>query len=373
MPRSGRTGPSGSRAGPQMLRAQRARFATLALLVAALSAPAALAQAQPAARPGWRIFATHHFGAAQDINGLSTVVAPGRNDAWALGGTGFYGGGVPVAEHWNGRRWRPAALPSGLTDAITAASAPAANDIWAVSGLGGYVLHYNGSAWSVARRWNPSIFQELTGITAFSPTDVWVFGPAGGWPGVGTWHLHGRSWTRVTAGASREVEMASALSPRDMWALGDCGGPCFDVLHYNGTAWRRVTSPALKGVQFVDILALTPADVWALGTLPSSGRVESVLLHRNGTVWSRVMIPWQLIPGSLAPDGRGGLWLVATGEPGGRSWAVHLSRAGLWHRYLLSGSPFAVNSLALIPGGSSMWGAGGVPTRLGANVAIWAY
>jgi hypothetical protein len=209
-----------------MLRAQRARFATLALLVAALSAPAGLAQAQPAARQGWRIFATHHFGAAQDINGLSTVVAPARNDAWALGGTGFYGSGVPVAEHWNGRRWRPAALPSGLTDAITAASAPAANDIWAVSGLGGYVLHYNGSAWSVARRWNPSIFQELTGVTAFSRTDVWVFGPGG----VGTWHLHGRTWTRATSGASREVATASALSPRNIWALGAEAG-YFLVLH----------------------------------------------------------------------------------------------------------------------------------------------
>jgi hypothetical protein len=352
-----------------MPRAQRARFATLALLVAALSAPAGLAQAQPAAGQGWRIFATHHFGAAQDINGLSTVVAPARNDAWALGGTGFYGGGVPVAEHWNGRRWRPAALPPGLTDAITAASAPAANDIWAVSGLGGYVLHYNGSAWSVARRWNPSIFQELTGITAFSRTDVWVFGPGG----VGTWHLHGRTWTRVTSGASREVATASALSPRNIWALGAEAG-YFLVLHYNGAAWRPVTSPALRGMQFADILALAPASVWASSSTDlSSGRVVPWLVHMNGKAWTRVKVPWPVLPGSLAPDGRGGVWLIATGQPGGRSWAAHLSRAGRWHRYLLSGSPFAVSSLALIPGGPSLWGAGAVPTRLGANAAIWAY
>jgi hypothetical protein len=356
-----------------MLRSQRARLATVTLVAAALSASAVPAQALPAAGPGWRVFATHHFGAARDQNGLSTVVAPGKNDAWALGGSEFYGDGVPVAEHWNGRSWRAAALPSGLTEAISAASAPAANDIWAVSGLGGYVLHYNGSAWSVARRWHPAIFEEITGVTALSPTDVWLFGPAGGWPGVGTWHLHGRTWTRVTTGASREVETASALSPRDIWALGDCGGPCFHVLHYNGTAWRRVTSPALNGVQFADILALSPADVWASGTLPSSGRVASVLLHRTGTVWSRVTIPWQVITGGLAPDGRGGVWLIATGLPGGRSWAAHLSRAGRWHRYLLSGSSFAVSSLALVPGGSSMWGAGAVPTRIGANAAIWAY
>jgi hypothetical protein len=356
-----------------MLRAQRARLATLALLVTALSAGAASARALPAAGQGWRIVATHHFGAARDLNGLSTAVALGSNDAWALGGTGFYGGGVPVAEHWNGIRWRAAALPSGLTDAITAASAPAANDIWAVSGVGGYVLHYDGSAWSVARRWHPAFFEEITGVTAFSPMDVWVFGPAGGWPGVGTWHLHGRTWTRVTAGAGREVATAGALSPRDMWALGDCGGPCFDVLHYNGTAWRRVTSQALRGVQFADILALSPADVWASGTIVSPSREVPWLVHRNGTVWTRVKVPWPVIPGGLAPDGRGGVWLIATGLPGDRSWAAHLSRTGQWRRYLLSGSSFAVSSLALIPGGSSLWGAGAMPAKTGANAAIWAY
>ena len=356
-----------------MIGAQRALAATVAGLMAAALSVAAAPPAQAAASAGWRLVATRHFGAARDLNGLSAVVAPGSKDAWALGGTGFYGGGVPVAEHWNGRRWRAVALPPGLTDAITAASAPAANDIWAVSGVGGYVLHFNGSTWSVARRWHPAFFEEITGVTAFSPTDVWVFGPAGGWPGVGTWHLHGRTWTRVTTGASREVATASALSPRDMWALGDCGGPCFDVLHYNGTAWRRVASPALKGVQFADILAQSPAEVWASGAVYSSGRVVSVLLHRKGTLWTRVKVPWPVIPGGLAPDGRGGIWLIATGLPGGRSWAAHLSRTGRWQRYLLSGSSFAVSSLALIPGGSSLWGVGAVPTSTGANTAIWAY
>lgn len=356
-----------------MFGAQRAGVTIVAGLIAAALPPAAAPPARAAAGPGWRIFATHHFGAAREMNGLSTVVAPGKKDAWALGGSEFYGGGVPVAEHWNGRRWRAAVLPSGLTDAISAASAPAGNDIWAVSGLGGYVLHYNGSAWSVARRWHPAFFEEITGVTALSPTDVWVFGPAGGWPGVGTWHLHGRTWTRVTTGAGRQVATASALSPRNIWAIGDCGGPCYEVLHYDGAAWRRVASPALKGAQFAGILALSPSDVWASGTVPSAGRVVSVLLHRNGTVWSRVRTPWPVLPGGLAPDGRGGVWLIATGLPGGRSWAAHLSRAGRWQRYLLSGSSFAVNGLALIPGGSSLWGAGAVPTRAGANAAIWAY
>jgi hypothetical protein len=135
-----------------------------------------------------------------------------------------------------------------------------------------------------------------------------------------------------------------------------------------------VTSPALRGMQFADILALAPASVWASGSTDlSSGRVVPWLVHMNGKAWTRVKVPWPVLPGSLAPDGRGGVWLIATGQPGGRSWAARLSRAGRWHRYLLSGSPFAVSSLALIPGGPSLWGAGAVPTRLGANAAIWAY
>jgi hypothetical protein len=356
-----------------MLQARRARFATLALLAAALSAPAASAQALPAAGPGWRIFATHHFGAAPDGNGLSTVLATGRRDAWALGGTDFYGGGVPVAEHWNGRSWRAAALPAGLTDPISAASAPAGNDIWAVSALGGYVLHYNGSTWSVVKRWHPAFYQEITGVTALSPTDVWVFGPAGSWPGVGTWHLHRHIWTRVTTGASGEVATASALSPRNMWGLGDCGGPCNVVLHYNGTAWRRVTSLALDGMQFAHILALSPTDVWVSGSSYSSRRDVAWLVHMSGMAWTRVKVPWPvLLGGGIAPDGHGGLWLIATGLPGGRSWAAHLSKVGRWRRYLLSGTG-TVNSLALIPGGSSLWGGGAVPTKSGASAAIWAY
>jgi hypothetical protein len=235
-----------------MFGTQRAGVATVAGLMAAALPLAAAPPAQAAGGPGWRIVATHRFGRPPGYGSLDSVVSTGRNNAWAFGGSDVVGlaSGTPVAEHWNGRSWRVVALPSGLTGSIAAASAPAANDVWAVGGLSGFVLRYNGSTWSVARRWKHPL--EPTGVVAFSPTDVWVFGN----PGI--WHLHGRTWTKVT-GLAGSIQSASALSPRDIWAVG---GSASILLRYNGRSWSRVKSKALTGLPFGDLLAVSPGDVW---------------------------------------------------------------------------------------------------------------
>jgi hypothetical protein len=283
------------------------------------------------------------------------VVSTGRNNAWAFGGADLLGParGTPVAEHWNGRSWRVVALPSGLTGSIAAASAPAANDVWAVGGPGRFVLHYNGSTWSVARRWKDSLV--LTGVTAFSPTDVWVFGDPG------TWHLHGRTWTRVS-GLAGSIASASALSPRDIWAVGGSGGI---LLRFNGRSWGQVRSKALTGLQF-GALALSPGNVWVDG--------GPFLLHLRGTAWTRVRFPsWPVTPFSLAPDGSGGLWMNNFAISASVGPTVdHVSRPGKWRQYRVPRAGL-MYSLSHIPGTASMWGTGVVYSRTGADAAIWAY
>jgi len=358
-----------------MIGAQRAWVAAGAGLMATALSVAAMVPAQAAAAPGWRIVSSQHFGTAGDFNGLLSVVSTGRDSAWAFGGTDLAGAasGGPLAEHWNGRSWRAVTLPSGLAGPIDAASAPTANDIWAVGAVGGYALHYNGSKWSVAKRWKESrtLPRELTGVTAFSPTNVWVFGGAGADPGLGTWHLHGSTWTKVT-GIGGNIATASALSSRNIWAIGgNATAPQNIVLHYNGSTWQQVKSKALDGVQLSDILALSPGNVWVAGVTNGS-KPGALLLHLRGTTWTRVKIPFPVLPVQLAPDGTGGLWMtgVSIASPGG--WrALHLSRAGAWQRYVIPRATIVVG-LAHVPGTASLWATGTVVTTR-PNAAIWAY
>ena len=104
---------------------------------------------------GWRMVTADHYGSAGNASGYATVIAPGQHDAWVFGGTNPGAASSPVAVHWNGHIWRAARLPAGLGSFISAASASSPANVWAVSSFGGYLLRWNGSRWSVARRWPP--------------------------------------------------------------------------------------------------------------------------------------------------------------------------------------------------------------------------
>jgi hypothetical protein len=345
-----------------MFGAQRVGAATVAGLMAAALPLAAAPPAQATSGPGWRVVSTHHFGPSE-ISYLNSVVSTGRDNAWAFGGTLSFGPvpESPVAEHWNGRTWHVVALPPGLTGTIAAASAPAANDVWAVDTSGRFLLHYNGSTWSVARRWKHA--PQPVAVAAFSPTDVWVFGDPG------TWHLHGITWTKVT-GLAGSIQSASALSPRDIWAVA---GSTRNLLRYNGRSWSRVRSKALTGLQFGDLLAVAPGNVWVVARPPSSRPIAGFLLHLKGTAWTRVRFPWPVTEFALATDGSGGLWIenLAISASVGPT-ADHLSRAGRWRQYRIPGTGLMYD-LARIPGTSSLWGTGFVMTRTRSDAAIWAY
>jgi hypothetical protein len=324
-----------------------------------------------AATAGWHVVFTHHYGSPNNSSGYLTVIAPGSKDAWAFGGTDLSGAtpGVPVAERWNGTAWKSSALPGGLTNQILAASADSPNDIWAVTHLGGDILHWNGTAWSVAEQLTGS--GQLTGVTALSPANVWVFGGGGFTGGLGTWHFDGSTWTQQT-GSAVGIEEASALSPTSIWAVGsNATSPANIITHYNGTTWAHVKATALSSLQFSDILALSPSDIWASASAQGSA-FKGVLVHRTSSGWTRISLPWQVSPESIASDGHGGLWVTAQDQTS-RPWAVHVSATGHLSRTLFSssGTPFG---LAQVPGTRSLWAAGLSPTTpTGANATIWAY
>jgi hypothetical protein len=122
--------------------------------------------------------------------------------------------------------------------------------------------------------------------------------------------------TYSTAG---ELAGVAAASNSSAWAVGYAGkswAPRVLMLHWNGKAWSRVTSPGvLTGTgQLTAITAVSATNAWAVGYIPASGNTlsRSLLLHWNGKAWSQVTSP--------GPVSGGLLWAVtATAKAG---WAV---------------------------------------------------
>ena len=348
---------------------RRLAFGAVPLALIAV-APAITAHSGP--NLGWRVVYSHHYGATSAFSTFWSASATGTRNAWAVGGrtpNGAPGSGRPLAVRWRGGRWRASRLPRGLTSYLFAVSADSASDAWAVSGQGGYVLHWNGSSWSVARKFPESgLTRQITGVTAFKPTDVWVFGGSGAYPGVGTWHLHGKRWTKVT-GNGGNIDSASALSRSDMWAVGGIKAGQDAIMHYSGGKWLHATGTALTGVQFHGIVALSKGNVWASAGLQSNP-ARAFLVHHTSAGWVRVHLPWAVEPGRLASDGHGGIW--ATASSGKKTWLVHRTASGRWSRFALREGSFAAG-LTRIPGTRSLWATGSLSQQAGSKAAIWAF
>ena len=352
------------------MRRSRAAFviATAATAVAMTASIMPAAQAA-SARTGWRLVFSHVYGPVSYSSALFHVAAPDAGDAWAVGGSGNGDGfsGFPIAAHYRNGTWRPTPLPRGLTGMLIAVSADSRADAWAV-GIDGYVLHWRDGRWHVAKRWREptSLPLELTGVTALSPDNVWVFGSGGFTAGFGTWHLAGGKWTRVR-GAGGDITFASALSPTDIWAIGGKIAPQDSIVHLSHGRWSYVTSKVLAGHQFAGIVATGPGQVWAAASL-GGGAVGAELVHLSHGRWTSVRVPGHYVPESIASDGAGGLWLVAfpLGHP---AVLLHRSAAGRWTPYSIGNAV----GLALIPGGTSMWAAGSTRLKGRTAAAIWHY
>src|SRR6516225_3871022 len=88
------------------------------ILSAALLAIAPTAIAQASSGSGWHVAFSHHYGARTTVSSYLDVTAPGKGVAWAAGGAGGNGSpatGRPAVARWSNGRWRPAALPKGLS------------------------------------------------------------------------------------------------------------------------------------------------------------------------------------------------------------------------------------------------------------------
>jgi hypothetical protein len=336
-----------------------------------------------AAVTGWGVAHTVHY---EQYSGLTSVVPLGRNDVWAFGAKDEADQAGPLAVHWNGQGWSNVALPAGIPGdepgMVTVADASAPGNVWTAGdrdGTNPYVLRWNGAAWAVAKTWPDA--GQITGLTALSPTDVWVFGADGASAGLGTWHFDGQNWTKTAPGF--QPATADAVSANDIWAVGrGQNGDSRTLGRYDGSTWKLIDLGDLvppdvnddtvqQSAYFTGVTAVANDDVWIAGYLDRSENGTetrtSYLLHWNGRAWRKLDGPflkdWTPQSG-MDSDGHGGLWIpgsVISADLPSTPALMHVSATGVWSTATIAGARGRlafVHDVALRPGTTTPWAVG---------------
>ena len=280
----------------------------------------------------WRIVSSPNPSGSIDTE-LTGVTALSCSNIWAVGFAFVNGQEQSVVEHWNGTSWSlvKSLSQSGNTK-LQGISALSARDIWAV---GDYmdttqqrefslIEHWNGTDWQIVTSPNPSgSFNELTGVKAISPRDIWAVGYALGYAlgsstsagvhpsgGGGTFtgfhplaeHWNGSTWSTVGVsdppeGLQQVYQGVTAISSTDVWAVGHSftnSNESALVAHWNGTSWQWVQN-AIPGINstLTSVAALSPQDIWAVGSYHIDENSAAIPLteHWNGQQWTVVSSP----------------------------------------------------------------------------------
>jgi hypothetical protein len=270
-------------------------------------------------------------------NRLLAVAASSPNEVWAVGERSFipgYGGSALIL-YWNGINWNPVGAPAG-TPSLTDVAAISATDAWAVGGTQTTAtIHWNGAQWATVTSPNPGTYSnELHGVTAVSPNELWAVGVYydGGCCAGRTLTMHwtGAQWDVVPSpnlgGYSSSLKAVDAVGPNNVWAVGDADAPTGNahntlIEHWDGTAWTIVDSPS-PGSEYnflSGLHALSANDIWAVGSY-WLGTYRTLTLHWNGSGWSVVPSP---NPGSVENQ----LFGVAAVAPSD-AWAVGYRYSG---------------------------------------------
>ena len=126
--------------------------------------------------------------------------------------------------------------------------------------------------------------------------------PLPGRPGAAALLLPGAPGARRVPmpGTASQLEAVSCTTSSNCWAVGTYshnGAGLNQAMHWNGSTWSQVTVPSPGGTASGDISELfgvhckVSADCWAVGYYDSGGPDLNEALHWNGTKWSVVTTP----------------------------------------------------------------------------------
>ncbi|HYP39346.1 MAG TPA: S-layer homology domain-containing protein, partial [Chloroflexia bacterium] len=234
------------------------------------------------------------------VDGVTFVAA---NNVWAIGaGADFTDGDFIAIFRWNGTAWTVAyrqniSAPSFLTD-IEAVSA---NDIWAASS--GLLLHWNGSQWSAVSGPAGGVPYGYPSVAARAANDVWViYSSTDDPPGPDrAIHWDGATWSSMTISnvTNPRLNDVVAISPTEVWAVGSINPEGEFVaqpltMRWDGSSWQIIPTPSLRGATnntLRGIAAFSANNAWAVGTYHNNARGRTLVQHWNGSRWTVVPSP----------------------------------------------------------------------------------
>jgi erythromycin esterase-like protein len=281
-------------------------------------ASASTVEASASTCVGWTGVQPPSPGTNSSLAGVA-VLSP--CNAWAVGY--FYKGTAnqTLIEHWNGTAWKQVTSPNpgGSSDNnfLYGVAATSSTNAWAV----GYFL-YNGTAYqTLIEHWNGRAWKQVTSpnaggsshsnvldaVAATSSTNAWAVGYFYNGTADQTLieHWNGTAWKQVTSpnpgGSSHNnfLEAVAATSSTNAWAVGYFYNGAADqtlIEHWNGTAWKQVTSPNPGGSSdnnnVLDAVAATSStNAWAVGDYRYNGTYQTLIEHWNGRAWKQVTSP----------------------------------------------------------------------------------
>ena len=195
---------------------------------------------------------------------------------------------------------------------------------------------------------------------------------------------NGTQWSTVPSPnpgtLSNTLLDVAAIAPNDVWAVGhksSGAGYRSLILHYNGTDWEEVGAPSFGTGDNVltSISAVSGNDVWAAGYFVDGTQHKTLTLRYDGTAWHRV-------PSANAAGGVTALRDIDASSPTS-AWAVgfeyqadrnrYVASTQHWNGTSWSAFPSAVRAsswssemlgVAKAPGTSQVWAAGRWTQRL---------
>lgn len=297
-------------------------IALAAGFVAALAGPSASAAVTTGRAPSGQTAGTQLSGgsplgtSASNLGpptGLDPAGAAGFHVLWGVAATtptdalavGEGGADLSVrARHWDGTHWVPTQPPGGPISEMFGVAAITPTDAWGVGDAGNLALaeHWDGTTWTQTQtpppdQYTRDIFHAVSGI---SSDDVWAVGETESGKSGGVVplieHWNGRTWKKVPfrpppGNSEGYFSGIAAITPDDVWAVGSFGpdGPLIE--HWDGTRWNPATGVInrnrVHGAVLRAVTGVSADNVWAVG----AGLGGTAILHWNGHAWTRMPSP----------------------------------------------------------------------------------
>lgn len=301
----------GSRTAQRQPLTRRGFIATLGSIGLLAAIPAGSAQA---GTPGWEPVDVPSVGVSSEFKAVSGSAS---DNVWAVGSYQVkeYVPVRPLAQHWDGSAWQPVSVPypDGFNNVVL-------NDVvdigpdnaWAVGtashtaslGSDPLLMQWDGTAWTDVKAPSPPDsdgVEELHGVDAVAPDDVWVVGTY--WPIPDDpyrlitrpviKHWDGETWSLVpTPDLERaELRAVTAVSATNVWAVGVHDGQPL-ALHWDGETWNRVRlptpAPERDTTRLYDIEVAPSGEIWASGRSSADFKGQGYLLHYQNGTWQEV-------------------------------------------------------------------------------------